>query len=472
MEAEHPNAMEAERPNAMEAECPAPDVSQVYADRLNEEHPERDAPPPYSFPPPSFFDIRAFGALANASHPQTAEIQAALDACAETGGGTVHIAGGTFVTGTLFLRSRVHLHIAPGAVLKASADIRDYALDCGKNMYRGEPEMDRCLLFARGAEGISLYGGGVIDGSGASFPNPEDPGRNRPMLMRLIDCRDIHLRDLTLRDPAGWTSAWLYCRHITVDGIRIHSRVNDNGDGLDFDGCTDVRVSNSSFDTSDDCICLQTSRPDRPCTDIAIINCTFCSKWAGLRIGLLSRGDFDGVNVSNCLFRDIDDAGLKIQVCEGADMRNLSFSNLVMRRVPRPVFMTLGRQRCCVDAPEGLPPMGRLRRVSFHALHIDNTELGPDSHLVLTGVPGGYIEDVSFSGIRLWSIGGGKSGEPVPELTPENLDGHWPEYFCFNEPLPASGLYVRHVRGLRLVDVDFRTELPDERPAVVFEDVE
>lgn len=54
MEAEHPNAMEAERPNAMEAECPAPDVSQVYADRLNEEHPERDAPPPYSFPSPYF----------------------------------------------------------------------------------------------------------------------------------------------------------------------------------------------------------------------------------------------------------------------------------------------------------------------------------------------------------------------------------------------------------------------------------
>ena len=442
----------------------------MHIDRQTEESPERDAPPPYFFPPPHVFDIRAYGAVANAPPPQTAAIQAAVDACAAAGGGTVHIAGGTFVTGTLFLRSRVHLHIAHGSVLKASTDIRDYARDGGKNMYRGEPEMDRCLLFARDAEQISLSGGGIIDGSGAAFPNADDPERNRPMLLRLIDCRDIHLRDLTLRDPAGWTSAWLYCQHITVDGIRIHSRVNDNGDGLDFDGCTDVRVANSSFDTSDDCICLQTSRPDRPCADITVTNCTFCSKWAGLRIGLLSRGDFDGVCVSNCVFRDIGDAGLKIQVCEGADMRNMNFSNLVMRRVPRPVFMTLGRQRCCVDAPEGLPPLGRLRRIGFHNLQIDNTELGCDSHLVLTGLPDACIEDISLSGICLRSAGGGEPGGPVPELTPENLHGHWPEYFCFNGPLPAAGLYARHVRGLRLNDVSLRTEAVDARPPMVLED--
>ena len=421
------------------------------------------------------FDIRAFGAVGDGRRINTAGIQAAIDACADAGGGTVHVEGGAFLTGTLFLKSRVHLRVASGAVLRASPDFRDYAKGCGKNMYRGEPEMDRCLLFAREAEQITLSGEGVIDGNGAAFPNADDPERNRPMLLRLIDCRNIHLRDLTLRDPAGWTSAWLYCRHIAVDGIRIHSRVNDNGDGLDFDGCEDVRVANSSFDTSDDCICLQTSREERPCCDIVITNCTFCSKWAGLRIGLLSRGDFDGVCVSNCTFRDIGDAGLKIQVCEGADMRNMVFSNLVMRRVPRPVFMTLGRQRCCVNAPEGLPPMGRLRQMRFENLLIDNTGVGADSHLVLTGVPEGMIEDVSFSGIRLWSTGGVAQADvqtgDIPELIPENLGGHWPEYYCFQQVLPASGLYARHIRNLRLRDLDFRTEAPDARAPVVLEDV-
>lgn len=425
--------------------------------------------------PPESHDIRAFGAVGDGCRVNTAEIQATIDACAADGGGTVLIAGGVFLTGTLFLKSRVHLRVTSGAVLRASPDFRTYAKGCGKNMYRGEPEMDRCLLFAREAEQITLSGDGVIDGNGSAFPNADDPERNRPMLLRFIDSRDLRLRDLTLRDPAGWTSAWLYCRHITVDGIRIHSRVNDNGDGLDFDGCEDVRVANSSFDTSDDCICLQTSRVDRPCRDVVITNCTFCSKWAGLRIGLLSRGGFDGVCVSNCTFRDIDDAGLKIQVCEGADMRNMVFSNLVMRRVPRPVFMTLGRQRCCVDAPEGLPPMGRLRRMRFENLLIDNTEIGTDSHFVLTGVPGGLIEDISLAGIRLWSAGGVTESEAgsgdIPELIPENLGGHWPEYYCFKGVLPASGLYARHIRKLRLRDLDFHTEAPDARPPLVLDDV-
>jgi hypothetical protein len=420
-------------------------------------------------------DIRAFGAVGDGRRVNTAEIQAAIDACAAAGGGTVHVAGGVFLAGTLFFKSGVHLRVACGAVLRGSPDIRDYARGCGKNLYRGEPEMDRCLLFAREAEQLCISGGGVIDGNGAAFPNADDPERNRPMLLRLIDCRDIRLRDLTLRDPAGWTSAWLYCRHIAVDGIRIHSRVNDNGDGLDFDGCADVRVANSAFDTSDDCICLQTSRADRPCRDVVVSNCTFCSKWAGLRIGLLSRGDFDGVCVSNCTFRDIGDAGLKIQVCEGADMRNMTFSNLVMRRVPRPLFMTLGRQRCCVDAPEGLPPVGRLRQMRFENLLIDNGEIGPDSHLVITGIPGGLIEDVSLSGIRLWSAGGVAQEEvevcDIPELVAENLDGHWPEYYCFKQVLPTSGLYARHVRNLKLQDLDFKTSAPDARAPVVMQDV-
>ena len=65
-----------------------------------------------------------------------------------------------------------------------------------------------------------------------------------------------------------------------------------NGDGLDFDGCKNVRVSNCSFDTSDDSICLQTSSKDHSCQDITITNCQFSSRWAGGRIGLLSRANF------------------------------------------------------------------------------------------------------------------------------------------------------------------------------------
>jgi polygalacturonase len=73
-----------------------------------------------------------------------------------------------------------------------------------------------------------------------------------------------------------------------VDGITIFSRANINGDGIDFDGCSKVRVSNSTFDTSDGSLCQQTSLPENPCQDVLITNCSFSSRWAGIQIGLLS----------------------------------------------------------------------------------------------------------------------------------------------------------------------------------------
>jgi len=182
------------------------------------------------------FDIREFGAVGGGETVNTTALQSAIDDCSRAGGGTVLIAGGRYVTGTLFLKDGVTLEIAGGSALVGSPNIADYATDTHKNMYKCEPHMNRCLIFARGARHIGICGAGEIDGQGSLFPNKDDQGWNRPMLIRLLECEGIRLRDVTLRNPAAWTTAWLYCNDIVVDGVRIHSRANGNGDGLDFDG--------------------------------------------------------------------------------------------------------------------------------------------------------------------------------------------------------------------------------------------
>ncbi len=376
------------------------------------------------------------------------------------------VAQGRYVTGTVYLKSHVHLRVEPGAALLGSTDIADYATDTHKQMYKRERHMDRCLIFARDAEGIGISGAGTIDGQGdrTNFPN------DRPMLIRLVNCSNIRMRDIMLVRPASWTSAWLYCSDIVVDGVRIHSRVSGNGDGLDFDGCIDVRVSNCSFDTSDDSICLQTSRVDRPCRDVVITNCNFCSKWAGIRIGLLSRGDFENVTVSNCVFRDIDDSGLKIQMCEGAAMRRMIFSDLVMENVPRPVFMTFCQQRACDDAPEGVAPMKAMRDMMFSNILVDATACGKDAAFIFTGLPGHPIENITLTNIDMTVAGGGTPGDAAAELAELDLEAignHWPEYTCFGATVPAHGIYARHIRGLSMDRINIRTVAPDARPAVV-----
>ncbi|WP_282144107.1 glycoside hydrolase family 28 protein [Cellulophaga baltica] len=420
------------------------------------------------------FSVLHYGAKADGITKDTKAVQAAIDACTKNGGGNVIIpAGKTVVIGTIYLKNFVTLYIENGAVLLGSPDIEDYTTDTHKNTYKNEPHMDRCLIFARDAKSFAIKGLGTIDANGHPKYFTKEKG-GRPMMMRFLNCSNIQLKEVTLLNPAAWTSAWLYCDQIVVDGIKIISRVNNNGDGLDFDGCTNVRVANSSFDTSDDAICLQTSRPDKPCKDIVITNCVFTSKWAAMRIGLASRGDFDSVTVSNCTFHDIQDSGLKIQMNEGGEMKNMLFSNIIMKNVPRPIFMTFCQQRAGVDAPETMLPMKAMHSFSFNNMIIDNRELDKNTALFLTGMPDNYITDIQLNNIQMTVSGGGTQEDSdkkgIKEYTLETLDGWWPE---FNKvgTLPASGIYARHIDGLYVNNFQLITITEDKRKPVVFDDV-
>jgi polygalacturonase len=339
-------------------------------------------------------------------------------------------------------------------------------------MYKNEPHMDRCLIFAKEAHSFSFEGTGTIDGNG----HGKNFRAQRPMLMRFLNCRHVHLTDLNIINPAAWTSAWLYCDDITVTGIRIHSRVNGNGDGLDFDGCTGVKVNNCSFDTSDDSICLQTSHTEKPCSDITISNCIFVSRWAGIRIGLLSRGNICSVTVTNCIFKNIGDSGLKIQMNEGAELKNMVFTNLIMENVPRPVFMTFCQQRACVDAPEEPAPMKYMGNFIFQNIIVDNSKGDKHSGFVLTGLPDKRIENITIRDVYMTVAGGGTQEDAdrsaIPELDIKTLRGWWPEYGLFAGALPAYGLYARHIKGLKTDNFNVRAVNADKRPVRKLDDVQ
>ncbi|WP_271766552.1 glycoside hydrolase family 28 protein [Aquimarina algiphila] len=419
------------------------------------------------------YNVLDFGAKGDGIQKDTQAVQSAIDAATKNGGGKVVIpAGKTVVIGTIFLKDFVTLYVENGAVLLGSPDIEDYSDKTHKNMYKNEPHMDRCLIFANEAKSIAIEGYGTIDGNG--YPKNFTNKTGRPMLIRFMNSNDIHVRDITIINPAAWTSAFLYCNEITVDGIRIHSRVNHNGDGLDFDGCSNVRVVNSSFNTSDDSICLQASQPNIPCKNIVVTNCTFESKWAGMRIGLLSRGDFESVTVSNCTFSNIDDSGLKIQMNEGGEMKNMVFSNLVMKNVPRPIFMTFAQQKACVDAPEEMYPMKSMHDFIFRGMVVDNTELDKNSAIFITGITGHYIENVLLEDIQMTIAGGGTLQDAqkanIKEYTLDVLDGWWPEFHLVGT-LPSYGIYARHIKGLHIDNVHLKIKDNDKRPPIVFDDV-
>src|SRR5574344_1109100 len=103
-------------------------------------------------------DVRSFGAVGDGLHNDTAAIQRAIDA-----GGTVHFPPGTYVTGTLYLKSNGGLHLAAGAVIRASHDHKDYNKDdfCPQNgIFVAEEVTGAHLITAVGQENVSITGEG------------------------------------------------------------------------------------------------------------------------------------------------------------------------------------------------------------------------------------------------------------------------------------------------------------------------
>lgn len=66
--------------------------------------------------------------------------------------------------------------------------------------------------------------------------------------------------------------------------------------------------------------------------------------------------------------------------------------------------------------------------------------------------------------------GGGTVADAARHDVPE-MPQDYPEFPVFH-PLPAWGLYLRHVRGARLSRVRLRAASPDVRPPLVAVDVE
>ena len=417
------------------------------------------------------YNIAHYGAVNDGKTVNTKAIQKAIDECNSLGGGKVIIdGGGIYVTGTIYLKSHVTLYIDNGTILQGSTNTSDYTTDTHHIMYRNETHMDRCLIYAENAESVAIEGYGTIDGNG--FQKYFD--EVRPMLIRFKDCKKLHLNNISLINPAAWTSAWLYCEDISISGITIISRAHKNGDGLDFDGCTNVRVTNCNFDNSDDSICLQASLPNKPCKDVVISNCIFKTKWGGMRIGLLSRGNIESVTVTNCIFKDIEDSGLKIQQMEGGEMKNMTFTNLVMNNVPRPIFMTFCSQRAAMNYPEGqYEPLKRMHGMIFSNIIVDNTIGDKNSAFFLTGMPDHRIEDILIKDVQFVISGGGTdkdANKKVKEYTLETMKGHWPEFYSVGT-LPAYGIYARHIDGLHLENISIKTRSKDERAPVILDDV-
>ncbi|MGN6421544.1 MAG: glycoside hydrolase family 28 protein [Pseudobacter sp.] len=425
------------------------------------------------------WNIARFGAKGDGVTDNTAFIQQAVDSC-HAHGGKVIIPPGRFLSGTIILKSFVTLHVSAGAVLLAHTDLRKYPhLSAGIPFY-GEDWAKQALLFAANAEQVSLEGAGIIDGQGALFPVTTDkkPDRymNRPYLIWMANCRRVSVTGLQLRNSAFWMQHYLGCEYLRIDGLNIWNHSNRNNDMMDIDGCRYVTISNITGDSDDDGITLKSTSP-LPTEFVTITNCILSSHCNALKFGTESTGGFRNITISNCVIKPSRQlttiygkpagiSGISLEIVDGGRMQQVSINNIVIEGAEVPLFIRLGNRARKHIAAAIEPSVGIVQDV--HLSNIQATGAG-ETGCSIVGIPGAKPNGIRLSNISISMKGGGAASDAG--RIPEEKEKDYPEATMFGK-LPASGFYMRHVAGLTIDGLSLVTEQPEQRPALLLDDVE
>ena len=229
-----------------------------------------------------------------------AAIQEALDAAFIAGGGRVVLEPGDYECVTIHLKSNVELHIPAGARIMASPNIEDYPDIIPVGLEKIRPENScKCVIACSDSEGVSITGKGEINGRGPAFYDHNirvhgtfwgKKSIPRPRLLQFFNCRNITLEGVTFRDAGCWTCWMTHCQNIGISHICIIGDARMiNNDGLDIDSCKNVTITDSFFDTGDDCSAIRALRtsPDdvAVCENVFVSNCHLCSSCNCIRVG-------------------------------------------------------------------------------------------------------------------------------------------------------------------------------------------
>jgi len=427
----------------------------------------------------SCINVKDCGALGDGVHLDTAAIQSALDACAGRGGGTVYFPPGSYLSGTLRLRSRVTVQIGAGATLQGSSDPQHFEYIQPKVWSRVDMRPTRAFLYAEDEQQLTLSGEGTIDGGGNSpafTTNLKDTDNLRPYCLHIVNCRQVTVRDLCLQNSAMWMQRYLQCDEVRLTGLRIHNHATWNNDGMDLDGSSNVVVSDCILDTSDDGICLK-SEGRSPSRNITVTNCLISSHASAIKFGTGSIGGFENVVVSNCVVRPSQSkkmvhplaawgleawgglAGIDLAATDGGALRHCLFNNIVIQGVETAINVRLGnrlsqsidfqgyggQQPPVADGKDAVSP-SRIENVTFD--NIEAWDIGPYAGVIISGYEGNPVRELTLRNVAVRCLRPSNAAEmqkPISWAT-----NGYPGNRMNNHHLPGYGLMLSHIAGIRL----------------------
>lgn len=436
------------------------------------------------------FNIVDFGAKSGLGTLNTRAIQKAVDMAAKSGG-RVMVPPGQFVTGPVELKSGVEFYLAAGAELLGSTNRMDYG-----------PAVAQPLISANGQHHITINGKGTINGRGSEVVKSllqllhagtlhdetwvaKRPSEyNRPRLIAFNNCEDIKVKNIKLKNSAGWVQDFAGCNKVTIDSITVESTEYWNNDGIDIVNSKNVNISHCNIDAADDGICLKSEGRPGICENIYVNNCTIRSSASAFKIGTGSYGGFRNIKVRNITVFNTYRSAIALEAVDGGFIDGVDIEGVNAKYTGNAIFIRLGHRNKS-------PQYSTVKNIRIANLKADIPNAKPDAgypvegplpktapHNLLpaaiTGIPGHTIENVVLENIEI-TYGGGAS-KSVAHIAVDALDtvneneSGYPEFSMFGE-LPAWGVYVRHASGISLKNIKLNYQESDFRPAVIFDDV-
>ncbi|MDR2138256.1 MAG: hypothetical protein LBP50_01710 [Tannerella sp.] len=208
-----------------------------------------------------------FGCISDGITLNTTSIQTAINRLSEKGGGSLHFYVGRYLTGTIRLKSNVTIVLHEGAVLVGVPSIYDYDRpgDAPKGLIIAEGQSNIGLVGALpetpsvpSTETPEIIGMGVIQGWGARLRENIDAQHSKgylespdpPALISLVDCEGVKVEGVMMEGAAGDVQSYRNCRNVSVSRLLVNSREQPGSNGITFNACRDLSITDSFFDVT------------------------------------------------------------------------------------------------------------------------------------------------------------------------------------------------------------------------------
>ncbi|MFT4111349.1 glycoside hydrolase family 28 protein [Silvibacterium sp.] len=367
---------------------------------------------PAALADPAVCDVRGFGAKADGTTLDTAAIQAAIDHCAQSGGGTVRLTAGTYLSAPIVLRSNITLQLDKGATLLGTPDHTAYP---AKTEFRA-PGI-QSLVSATNADNLAITGEGIIDGNGESWWEEahkyKDSGilgaeHTRPRLVVFDHCWHIRIEGVTIQNSPMWQVVPYYSDDITIRNVHVLApQHSPNTDAIDPFSSTHVVIDHVVADVGDDDIAIKSGEinspgPDSPSQDITITDSTFLHGH-GLSIGSEIAGGAQRIRAERIHF-DGTDNGIRVKANRdrGNDVSDLVFLDIDMKHVKNAIIVSEYYPNVLPAAGVEVPQPVTHLTPHFHDITLENvTATDTKSAGALVGLPESPVLNLTLKNVHL-----------------------------------------------------------------------